>query len=104
MAIDPVWIVGGLVVLAGGVTYFFKVKPDILTKIKASVLEADAWIDKHKDEVPAEFKSLLEDVETLVHDFKFALEDDKLTYDEVKEMGLDTLALFEELKGLFYKK
>jgi hypothetical protein len=104
MAIDPVYIVGALFVAGAAITYYFKVRPDGLTKIKAYVLEADAWIDNHKGEVPLEFKPMLDDVEQFIHDFKKALEDDKITYTELKEMGLDALALFEELKQIVIKK
>jgi hypothetical protein len=104
MAIDPVYIVGGLLAASAVIGYYFKVRPDILTKIKAYVLEADVWIDNHKNEVPAEFKTLLDDVETGVHDFKAALEDNKLTYEELRKLGLDVLATFDELKSIVIKK
>lgn len=101
---DPVFIAGvvfGIVIVVGA---FAAKYPLLFALLKKKIDEAEVFIHANESAVPAEFKGLLDDAKKALDDLKLAMEDDTVSYAEVYVLGLDFLAIVEEVKSLVMNK
>lgn len=101
---DPIFLAGlalGVVIVFGAFAVRY---PLLLALAKKKIAEAEAFVLANEASVPPEFKGIVDDAKECLKDLKFALEDDRISYQEVYMLALDFLAIADEVKDVIMHK